>query len=125
MGGIVNIVGVPKFDNLELVKTGSTVISKPENDTGSSVIVAHNLGYKPVIFAYLDFGEFERHPLPFLEISNTGSDSGKIQVLIDVTLSTENEMYFGLQAPNWAANGWYLGSFDVDITYYLCRIRSN
>lgn len=124
MGGAVNIVSVPKFDNLEVLKTGKTVLSKPASSTGTSIFVTHNLGFKPVVIAYLDFGEFERHPLPFFEIANSGADTGKIQSFISFSLGSDDDMVFYINTPDWAANGWYSGAFDIDITYYLCRVRT-
>lgn len=53
MSGPGPIIGVPEFDKLEIVVIGNTSVSS-DGSTQNWTTVAHNLGYKPLIMAFLN-----------------------------------------------------------------------
>lgn len=53
MSGPGFIQGVPNFDNLEIVVVGNTTVSSAGSPTNWTT-VPHNLGYRPIIFAFLN-----------------------------------------------------------------------
>lgn len=123
MGGIVNLTGVPDFDQLEVVKEGSTAISLSPS-ANSSVTISHNLGYVPIIFAFLDQVGIS----PYF----TSGDI-PLPTWISLDTSTPGNVKFGswIMASTDSTNAYILGfnsaassSGPFTIKYYLLRKRS-
>lgn len=56
MGVDTALKGVPQFDQLQLVKTGTTTITMAANDE-TSLAVPHNLGYTPIATVYASYNQ--------------------------------------------------------------------
>lgn len=50
--------GIPQFDSLEIIKTGSTTNPAVTPNNSFTRTIAHNLGFVPIPFAFLSDGTF-------------------------------------------------------------------
>lgn len=117
MGVDTNLTGVPQFDQLEIIKSGSyaaDLTAIPINSSGTSTI-AHNLGYVPHAIVYLTIpGSDGKIPMPYIAFSDA---TGLMIWQFSYTLDKTN-LYVTFENHN---NG--LGSGYV-YNYYLLRSRA-
>ena len=130
MGLDASLTGIPEFDSIELIKTGiinaaaSTLTSGGAGvwsfDT-QSVTVNHNLGYTPILLAYI--GGFINNgfvPIPFTVMTSSSSTAVawiEYYPLVDSTSITIYTKSQGLAYTGTAAS--------IPIKYYLLRQKSN
>lgn len=117
MGVDSNISAYPNFDKLELVKTG-ILTATAASETDSTTTTAHNLGYTPIILAFVSYNTVHR-PLPTWIALNidTANDRVNFQTWIDCSVDDTNIYTY---IANSLAN-----TLSHDIRYYLLRVRSN
>lgn len=63
MGVDTSLTGLPTFDHLEIIKTGTGIIPAVGAFDHSELHITHNLGFKPIVIAYTDYFN-EITPLP-------------------------------------------------------------
>lgn len=110
----VVLKGVPDFDKLEIVKTGTIVIdSDPSITTGNqSFEITHNLGFVPAVLAFSsDEAGTILQPLSFNSFDTSG-----VLVFQFIATTTKTKLIIN---QNTVANG--LG--DSLVKYYLLRTR--
>lgn len=69
------LTGIPNFNRLEVVKTGTSSVTPTGASTEEvSTVVAHNLGFVPVVLAFveLSLNESTLVPMPYLAFNGGG-----------------------------------------------------
>lgn len=112
------LTGIPEFDNIEVVKTGTTTLSRNAGTRTQTQTVAHNLGYRPAVLAFLDIdGVF--YPIPFLDVNpNSGSEDGYVREKVELYVDSTNIVFTVEGYRSFYADS----SFSSTIRYYLLRI---
>lgn len=111
--------GVPDFDRFEIVKSAKSTIASFSSPATHTETIAHNLGYVPVPFVYIDDGS-KVFALPTIIGYNLGTPTANF---VGVT----SFMYFAADATNLyiyyaeAASGT---SLSYPFKYYLCRQKT-
>lgn len=127
MSVATNSTGVPSFNRLEIVKTGVSVTPTYSLNTGganydqddmTSVVVPHNLGYRPLLIAFLDINGFYLQ-LPWVITDTTSGGFITRQYFATVD---ETNIYIDGQA--WGYNSNSSGAAH-NIRYYLLRERAD
>lgn len=129
MGVESNILSVPKFDNLEIVRSGKIALpSLSVANPGASKFAAgeatetinHNLGFIPIAFVSqntLNVG----YPLP--SHSYFGSNDTAYWLTYQFWV-TETQL---IVAADCMVRGlaFSIDNSAIDVTYYLCRVKVN
>lgn len=126
----VKLTSVPTFNDLEIIKSGSTTVISPEaTQSGSgcvtedaTVIINHNLGYIPIILAYVDFlGTFIslNYTLP-----TSSANSITHEFVYGYSDNTTISFVAGVTIMRIAAGTTSIGSTEYPIKYYLMRERA-
>lgn len=119
MGVDIQLSGAPEFDQLELLKTGLVTlpaITAPPQET--TVVLTHNLGYRPIVIASVLNTSGNEAPLPFLVAAVGGGSDGSVVSNIYVYPVTETDVTFVRDVPG-------IGSAApaLQVRYYLLRQR--
>jgi hypothetical protein len=104
--------GVPVFDKLEVVKTGTIAVSKGSGSTQDSTTINHNLGYTPVFMAFLISGGFYFN-LPLILFGTVTHGRQVWDAYVDDTTITAR-----VTVENTGA------TLSSDIRYYLFRVTA-
>lgn len=123
MSGPGFIQGVPDFDKLEIVVAGNTSVSS-NGSTISWTTIPHNLGYRPMVLAFMDdvgiggiFSDGDI-PLPTWQQANLSDTFIKFSTWLFASADTTN-----VYAIMFNTTGSPVESFNIK--YYLLRERSN
>lgn len=128
MGVDQSLLGVPQFDQLEVVKVGTLSISKGVNLSGASTTITHGLGFVPiaqVYWTYLDSSNVSHYSqLPYTGVwSGTGVIAGKVAQFFQVEV-TDQTLYVYYGSPQYDAanqNSFYTEAVDYEFKYFLFR----
>lgn len=129
MGVESKLVGIPNFDKLEIVKTGTFVLN--DSSTGSSPgagnfgtasevldTITHGLGYTPACFAFLEFESGSRTNLPF----NTQGSSNPAQMVWFTYRASASRTSFFISKAVIIYGDTIAGSFsNARVRYYLMK----
>lgn len=114
----VDMTRVPEFASLEIIKVGSTTIPAASDGTDELVTINHNLGYVPILIAFINnSGTEARTMLPSIEVYNTGANAGKVYQNV-YCFADSTSLYFINQSQLQGTSGG-------NIKYYLFRERSS
>lgn len=110
-------------DNLtfQFVQKGAVQLSSP-NSIGSStnISVVHNLGYKPIVWAFVSFSPTgTRFPLPYLSPHLVGGTPGLIDYQVSFEVVGDDTVTFYHRDISAASN------VTDYISYYILREISN
>jgi hypothetical protein len=118
-----------QFNTLKIFQTGVTQISKSANSSGATSVIAHNLGYRPIVFAFTDtqnalFGA--GNMLPVVNYNKLiGATAGACAELTNAALVYGvglNDVTFSFDTPSWGA-AWpataYHSAYTANIKYYI------
>lgn len=115
MGLDTTLTSAPNFDKLEVVATG-TFTMPLVLATGVAYTHAHNLGYKPIAFVFMDDGTYSL-PLPQItEWDDSGTPIGINNYLYYIT--DNNNLYIN------AIVGAGSNILSAEMRYYLCRYQA-
>lgn len=104
-------------DVFKIVKSDTVTFSKGANVNSANLVVAHGLGYAPLVTAYFYSGGFY-YPFGQTGVAITGTNSGKVTESSSLSVDATN-IYFQVLAPDWAGNGNYTSAETYMIKYYL------
>lgn len=104
---------------------GTATVIKPSGTFSGTVSVPHNLGYRPVVFAFVEDSGVHR-PLPLTNFLDTSysTDNGSLLYKVDVEVITETEVMFVCRTPQLAgpaAPGNYNTAMTFPIKYFLLQ----
>lgn len=121
MSGPGSILGVPNFDKLEIVVAGNTTISSDGSPTNWQT-VPHNLGYRPMILAYLNNvgigGIFSDGDIPLPSyLGATITTTVNFTSWVHAAVDNENAYFILFNATGLAISAY-------EIKYYLLRERT-
>lgn len=109
--------GIPKFDNLEVVKTGIATVGTANDGTTTTETVPHNLGYAPAVLAFVEFSSTGiLLPLPLINIESSGTDAGKVYSMISCATDSTNLYIYNQSQLQGTAGG--------PVRYYLLKQTS-
>lgn len=121
MGVDSNLTGVPTFDTLEIVKTGSLSVTHTAGTTGASTTIQHDLGYLPIALVAYDAGDDTITLVPDLISILSGSDAGKVEYATRVAVDSTS-LTVSIETPNLpAGSAFYNTDFTYPFKYYLLR----
>jgi hypothetical protein len=120
MGIDANVTGIENFEYLELIKTGvATIDGNTTGDNDAETIVNHNLGFVPIVIAYLDYsgtgGGYRMLPTWTGRSFSGGNVVFNTWVDVSVTSSVIDFDFYSGTASNF-------GTFNV--RYYLFRQKA-
>lgn len=121
MGVDTILTGVPQFDTLEIVKTGTLTLAKGASVDSQDTTFNHNLGYVPIVIAMYDNGT-NTYTLPYLSIDLAGADGGQVSLMIGGAYATDTQIGFTVTTPD--NSGSYSQSLTFPVRYYLLRQTS-
>ena len=110
---------VPNYNNLEIVKTGTTVVDGDFSGAAGVhfVTVAHNLGYIPIPLVYTVVGE-EYYPLNMAP--GYGFGGGSIEFNNWATCSTDSSNLY-IRFASGSATDWGEQSYKYYLLKYSAR----
>lgn len=105
----------PTFNRFEIVSSGVTSLTKPANDSGETVQVAHGLSSVPIALAFIeDSGLY--YPLPHLTMIDDGTATLKVGVKVSVVTDST---YLYVTATTAETGASYSTAKTYNIRYYL------
>lgn len=107
----------------KIAQTGTVEFSKGANSAGASTQVAHGLNFTPIVIAYFLSGSLY-YPFGDLGVAATGANSGKVTRATSLSVDANN-VYFGVQTPDWSGNGNYTAAETYTVKYYLLEETAN
>jgi hypothetical protein len=123
----VGLVGVPTFDQLEIVRTGiitfpALAVSNPgagNYDSGTAVTqIDHNLGYTPIVIASL-LNNNIYYPMPFVNFTG-GAGTANRWYQLNVYAVGEISIYASIEV-TVTGQTWNSSASDFSAKYYLLR----
>lgn len=126
MGVDSSLTGVPQFDKLEIIQSGSARLNKGASTLDATVVVTHNLGYVPIAlvsYADVDIESLENFNMPYVFLWSSGANAGKVGAALYYAVSPTT-ISFSVRAPDYAGNDYYTLAIDFDFKYYLLRSTS-
>lgn len=127
MGVDTTLTGVPGFDKLELVKTGSYNMTRLASVDHTFTPIYHGLGFRPIaivsfntpVAPFTDAATYSI-PAPHSFFFLTGANSGKLRFSWYYTIDSQ---YLYLDIDVCDLSIYYTQDFDTKWKYYLYRPR--
>jgi len=101
----------------KIIQSGTATLGSAADGTTTEVTVAHNLGFVPVVMAYLTDSGSSISPLPSLIVESAGAEEGKVLQVISWYADTTNVTFYNQSNLQSTAGG--------TIKYYILQETAN
>lgn len=117
--------GNPDPQGMRIIRSGVMEFVKPANQQVTYNVVAHDLGYRPIVNAYMRYA-LPGQPiypwgitLPYVQSTGSGADVGKQNFRVNDLVSTTSYAVVVVTDPLATDTYWYTNAIDIEITYYI------
>lgn len=117
--------GVNLSQKMDIVYSGSCVVSKAANSSQGVTTFTHGLDYKPAFLAYVVTTGSIYYPTPYIYIGSSGSIAGLVRLKFDVVADIDTINCYMI-CPNITGDtGYYDTARTATFYIYLLKQEAN
>lgn len=117
--------GVPDPQGMRIIRSGVLTFTKGAGEHVTLASVAHNLGYAPIVNAYMRYQlpgqEMSRTSitLPYVQSVGGGPDVGRQNFRVNDLTRSDAYFVYAITDPLTSDTFWYDNEIVVEVTYYF------